>query len=699
VLLWKEWRQQRWTLAGMTALALGLFVAGGFLPRWSFGLSGAAYLFALMGMPLVLSARAFAGEDEDGTALFLRELPFSAMDVFIAKFVVVVLASWGAVGLLSLLGWRWRGYPDDVMRYVWGLLLFLWMVAPVAAALASLLASLGLRSLTTALPTAALATACAFLAFLSLRSVGALRPRPLPALAVLLAVPGLCILMAVTLSARRHPRRLVQFGRAAVGCLGVLVLFGLPAALAQSYLDVLATPAAYLRPTWFSRGLGWVWISVPPSDRPAAVTIECQAINSRVASVALLDPSTRRTAWVDRRSLPVAHASTGHWDRAWSPDGSRVLWGSFGAVAGASAEASRLAGAFWRFAEAPYAASQPELCVYDLTTRRASRLPGAPWSWSPGDLGSCWYDGHWLATVNIEGRPGVVTARFLNVDDGATRVLPVLLGGAAAQGEWLSVAVAPGRVLCIAHSQHAKDGSMGEQVIAKCTPDTTAASLVRVGDPLPGDLKAVSPDGTWALFLPMAWDTPDARIGLVDLDSGAVRAVEVPAESRDFAGERRPFVHVDGFVTGGMGVLVSSLATFALYDIGRDAWVTYTMPQPQAVQYSGRPAGVSPDGGRVFQVFREGGAVLAQAATAKQAKGEQARVFRKMLLDGGAGEAYAVVLDLRSGQMTKVPLADFSGWPGIEPTARWFGNDHLLVLSASGLCLYDLDGSREVLYP
>lgn len=240
---------------------------------------------------------------------------------------------------------------------------------------------------------------------------------------------------------------------------------------------------------------------------------------------------------------------------------------------------------------------------------------------------------------------------------------------------------------------------MGELVIAKCTPDSTAASLVRVGDPLPGELKAVSPDGRWALFAPMAWDTPSARIDLVDLDSGAVRAVELPAESRDLARERRRLVHIDGFVAGGTGVLVSSLATFALYDIGRGAWVTYIMPQPQATEYSGRPADVSPDGGRVFQVFRDGGAVLAQVATGNQGKGDQARVFRKMLLDGGAGEAYAVVLDLRSGQMTKIPLPGFGNGPAFNPTARWFGNDHILVLSSSGICRYGLDGSREVLYP
>ena len=101
MLLWKEWRQQRWTLLGMSALALALVVAGGIFARWSFVLSGAAFVFALLGVPLVLSARAFAGEDEDGTATFLRELPFRPLQVFAAKFLVVVLASWAAGSVLA----------------------------------------------------------------------------------------------------------------------------------------------------------------------------------------------------------------------------------------------------------------------------------------------------------------------------------------------------------------------------------------------------------------------------------------------------------------------------------------------------------------------------------------------------------------------------------------------------------------------
>lgn len=176
VLLWKEWRQQRWTLTGMTALGLGLFVLGGCLEkRWSFGLSGAALLLAVVGVPLVLSARAFAGEDEDGTAAFLRGLPFRPLQVFAAKFQVVVLASWAADSMLLVSGWLWSGYPDNAIGGLAWLPraarlnpgqvagIALWLVAPVAAAQAALLASLGLRSLTTALLSGACLCLCAYL--------------------------------------------------------------------------------------------------------------------------------------------------------------------------------------------------------------------------------------------------------------------------------------------------------------------------------------------------------------------------------------------------------------------------------------------------------------------------------------------------------------------------------------------------------
>jgi hypothetical protein len=702
MLLWKEWRQQRWTLFGMTALVLALFALGGtLLKRWSFELSGAAYVFALAGIPLVLSARAFAGEDDDGTAVFLRELPFRPLQVFAAKFLMVVLASWAAGSVLLPLGPLWTGCPDSVLAGGLGLfmLLVLWMVAPMAAALASLLASAGLRSLTTALLTAASLCACAFFAYHSVRGLGLVRVQPLTGLAVLLGMPGLSIPLAVWLSVPRHSRTQVQCMRGTAGCIAVVALFLLPAALAHSYLSVWATPTAYLRPNWLSRGLGWACISVPASDRPGAILIECGLVASRVASVALLDPSTGRAAWIDRRALPVTQTDTGKGNAEWSPDGSRVLWGSFVAVPRADAEANRPADAFWRSEDTPHAASAIERCVYDLTTHRTTRFPGALRFLSPVSLGSPWYDSHWLAEVTLEGKPGVVTARFLNVDDGTTRVLPVPLGGTAAQWQWLRVALAPGRVLCIAGCHPGKDGVMGELVIAKCTPDATAASLVRVGGPLPGELKAVSPDGRWALFAPMDWGVSDARLDLVDLDSGAVRAVELPAETADFRGDRRRGVYVRGFVAGGKGVLVSNLTTFAVYDLGQGAWVSCAMPSPEFAVYTGQLPPISPDGRRVFQVFRGGTDALKELPAAGQGADSAWQAVERMPERSDTAETCAVVADLTSGRMIRIPLVDFSDGPAFSPTATWFGNEHILVLSSSGISRYGLDGSREVLYP
>jgi len=206
-------------------------------------------------------------------------------------------------------------------------------------------------------------------------------------------------------------------------------------------------------------------------------------------------------------------------------------------------------------------------------------------------------------------------------------------------------------------------------------------------------------DGRWALLVPPLRDEPEAQLQLVDMESGAVRPVELPSGIRDFQGDRRRAVCVHGFVTGGTGIAVSSLATFAVYNLGQSAWVSYTMPSPEFAVYTGQPPPISPDGRRVFQVFRGGSVALKELPAAGQHAGSGWRALVRMPERRDPAETYAVVLDLQNGQMTKVPLAEFEHGPAFNPTAAWFGNDHLLVLSASGLCLYDLDGSREVLYP
>ena len=369
VLLWKEWRQQRWTLAGMTALGLGLFVLGGCLEkRWSFGLSGAALLLAVVGVPLVLSERAFASEHEDGTAAFLRGLPFRPLQVFTAKLMVVVLASWAADSALLVSGWLWSGYPDNAigglawlplatrlnLRLVVGIAL--WLVAPVAAAQAALLASLGLRSLTTALLSGACLCLCVYLGAVSVDHLDVLEVRWPVWVLLVVAVPGLQVLLAATLSAQPHPRKLLQFVCGAGGCTAGTLLFLLPAALSHVYMDAVVTPAAYVRSAWWRDRLGEVSVSVPPADRPAILALGCGGRRLWGAPPALLDPATGHTTWLDAHLAPAPNGRA--WE--WSPDGSKLAWGSY-ADSAAAGTAQR----------------QALLCVHDLRTQRTARLPGA----------------------------------------------------------------------------------------------------------------------------------------------------------------------------------------------------------------------------------------------------------------------------------------------------------------------------------
>jgi hypothetical protein len=708
MLLWKEWRQQRWTLLGMTALALGLFVLGGtLLRRWSFGLSGAAHVFALLGVPLVLSARAFAGEDEDGTALFLRELPFRPWQVFVAKFVVVVLASWAAGVAVLLLGRLWQGYPDNPVKPVWPLLCLLWPVASVTASFSALLAALPLRSLATALLAAVLLATWGVLGWFSLVGLVGVRVL-LPWLLVVLAGEvGLAILAAGGLAARRHPRALVQALRSLGGCAGVVLVCPLPGLLSYLYLDVLATPAAYLRGNALRRALGWISISVPHTDQPAGVVLQCQPYGSRYGAAALLDPATGRCTWVDRLPLGFGQRAGTRGMATWSPDGHRASWVSTLPKAADETPSLGNVGVHWhppRASVLPWLdrpdPPQPVLCVYDLATQRLARLPNMAWSLSDPYGGNPWYDPQWLATVTVERNPAEVRVSFVDADDGRRHACTVPVEGAAADWERVSVAMALGRAVCVAIRQPSAGSPADSVVVALTTPEAAAARLVQVrGQVLEGSrLRSVSPDARWALFEPLTWDDPDARLDLVDLDSGDSRAVELPAGARDFEGYQRRSVQVCGFVAGGKGLLVSSLGTLGLYDLERHAWVTYLPPQPQLTGYSGQPVTVSPDGRRALLVFVGGGARQAGDSATEPRRGTF-QWINQIVRRAGLREADAVVVELATGQMSSVHLADFGGEPGFTPGATWFGNDHILVLSASGLCRYGLDGSREVLYP
>jgi hypothetical protein len=707
VLLWKEWRQQRWTLCGMTALALVLFVLGGtLLKRWSFGLSGAAYALALLGVPLVLSAQAFAGEDEDGTALFLRELPFRPLAVFAVKFLVAVLASWAVGGVAVLTGWLWPGYPDDAMRPVRVLVFLAWAFAPLTASFSALLAALPLRSLATALLAAVLLAVWGVLGWLSLAGLLAARVIP-PWLVVILAGEvGSAVMTAGGLAARRHPRAPVQALRSLGGCAGVVVVCLLPGLLSYLYLNVLATPAAYLRANMLRRSLGWISVSVPYTAQPAGVVIECQPYDGHYGAAALLEPVAGRCTWVDRLARGFgARASRGV--ATWSPDGRRASWASCLPVAADGTSSPRGVEAGWgplRATAPPWlnrpVPSQSVHCVLDLTTQRLARLPNLPWSLSKPHGGNPWYDAQWLATVTVERSPAAIRVSFVNVDEGRQETCMVPVEAAADDWERVSVAMAPGRAVCVAIRPPSAGGvAEGRLVMALATPEATVARLVEVRGLVPekSRLRNVSPDARWALFEPFTWDDPGARLDLVDLHTGDTHAMGLPSEPADFGGYQRRFVQVCGFVAGGKGILVSSLGTLGLYDLERQVWVTYLPPRPPLAGYSGQPVSVSPDGRRALLVFLGGGARLVGDSTAEPRRGTVQWIFQ-MVRGAVPGEADAVVVELATGQMTTVHM-DFGGEPADTPGATWFGNDHILVLSSSGICRYGLDGSREVLYP
>jgi hypothetical protein len=662
VLLWKEWRQQRWTAAGLTALALGLFVAGGFIARWSFSLSGAAYAIALLGVPLVLGARAFAGEDEDGTAIFLRELPFRPLPVFVAKFLVVVLASWAAAGLLSLLGRRWQMYPDNAMESVLWVahvrtkrgtgpeLAGIWLLAPTATCLASLLASLGLRSLTTALLTGVGLCPCIGLGAVSVRSMHVLQVDEFVWAVAAVTVPASGAVLAAWLSARRHPRKLVQFVRGAGGCIGVMALFLLPAALPRFYLVAVATPEAYWRPIWWRPYPGRVTVVAPPVERPAAVTLACGLYRGRGAALALLDAETGRTVWLDSDLRPPEGASEAAWQGLWSPDGSRVAWQGTGHSGIAAIMKQKEA-----------------LCVYDLKTEQTirihGRVPVISFMLGTQDVANRnpWYDNTWIAGV-MYTREGGLGVGFVDTEDGSVHACPVpSVTTAAAWKGWIGTVVVPGRAVFTAMRRPAAEGGSEELVIARCTPSAAEATLLRVRHPPapPACLRAVTSDARWALFV-----TPPERgraggQDLVDLDTGATRPVVLPPEGADLLARIGPSLQVVGFVAGGTRLLVAAPDALGLYDPERDSWQVVFPPVPDGHLEHGKVWEASPDGERFLQ-----------------------RCY---------APAGARIFDVGRGQWTMLPLKD--GY------LQWYGNQHVLGQSNGAIWRLGLDGSREVLWP
>ena len=696
VLLWKEWRQQRWTAVGMTALGLGLYALGGSSlgERWSFDASFAAFVFVLLGVPLVLSAQAFAGEDEEGTAAFLRELPFRPLQVFAAKFLTVLLASWTASGLLLLLGQMWSDYPDSAVRgfpwtapaaaHAWQNLpasvgcVGIWLLAPTAAALASLLASLGLRPLPTALLNGVWLCLCSAGGALSVLLLDTVQVRGLVWAVAAVIVPASGVLLAAWLSARRHPRKLVQFLRGGGGCAAVLALLLLPGALAHGYIKVLAPPTYYVRSDRWHRAQGWVnAFSVPPTSRPAAIALECELAGAPGASLlALLDLSTGRTAWSGAWPAPM---NCGARSIAWSPDGSRVTWGgvaSFG-IRGTYAWPTCRKGALPRQILGA-ATARAELRVYDVRKRRTIRVPGDQATDMLERCSSSWYNNTWMAALWLydPGRLGVV---FVNTDNGSAHICPVPWperGDVA--NHRAGLVVLPDRAVLAAIWRDAPvAGGRSELVIARCTPSAAAATLLTVRDlpPLSTELRAVSPDAQWALLAPdlWTWEGRQPNLALVDLGSGATRPLRLPPEVLEHMTKARGGRLTAAFVTAGTRVLVDLHGIGAVYDLKRDAWQVYVPPVPEDAAAEGWGVCVSPNGERVLQVFPPG-------------------------RDGADGQQ-AVILDLVSGQWTTVPMAFHGAGGRVEREVRWCGDDHVLALNPMGVWRFGLDGSRELLYP
>jgi hypothetical protein len=696
MLLWKEWRQQRWTLLGMSVLALALFVLGGtLLRRWSFELSEAAFVFAALGIPLVLSAQAYASEDEDGTAVFLRELPFRPLQVFAAKLLVVVLASWAALGLVLLVGLMWSNYPENA---VWGLpwvpvaaarawrnlsasvaWVGIWLLAPTAASLGSLLASLGLRSLTTVLLAGAwlcLCVACGALSVLLLAAAQVRGSAWVPA-AVGLPVSG--VLLAAWFSAQRHPRKLLQFLRSGCGCAGILAACLLPGVLPQVCFHVLKPPTYYVRSDWRHQAEGWVnSIAIPSSSRPTAIALEIALVSDSETSgdaslLALLDLSTGRTAWSGVWPAPMDRGIVRCRPIAWSPGGSRVTW-----AGGPKSTAEQdVVWPAYRAGALPgqgkgATTGRAELRVYDVRTRRTIRVPG---DLATAVLERCrcsWYNNTWLAALWLGSRcePGVA---FVNTDSGVAHACPMSLDEPVWQGGSMPrMVVSPDRAVALGFWRETSwPECKAEYVIAIATPSATVATLLPVRDlpPRETELRAVSPDARWALLAPDWWvpeSGPRPNLALVDLRTGASRPLILPPGILEHMAARRGGPVDSQFAAGGRCVLVDSRDVDAVYDVERDTWQTYVLPAPDGTAIE-RGASVSPNGQRVLKLFHT----------------------------KRSSDLQAVVLDLVDGHWTTVPLPL---GPRVERGLGWCGDDFVLALSRKGVWRAGLDGRAELLY-
>ncbi len=243
-------------------------------------------------------------------------------------------------------------------------------------------------------------------------------------------VLGLVIVAAAGLSARRHPCRFAQFARGLGGSLAVAALCLGPVAAAALYLGALATPEDYRRPAWWRGPLGPVHhhVGVPPAAQPAGVLLACELQTGVGFSLAWLAPNQPRATWTEARLLPL-HC----WDMgiAWSPDGTRAAWRSWG-------QDGTPCGPGWLSGVVEWSLCQgrsPEpthVSALDTGTDRTVRVThdmaaawllehGFPWSRNSGPwYSNTWLTGHQGAIQGAEPRP--LGIGFVNVDDGSSRV-------------------------------------------------------------------------------------------------------------------------------------------------------------------------------------------------------------------------------------------------------------------------------------
>ncbi|MBN2451126.1 MAG: hypothetical protein JXR77_12100 [Lentisphaeria bacterium] len=331
----KEFRRQAGVAAGVSAVPM-LVLLGGMGRSSQFAevaCMGAAVLWLFL--PVVLAANAFAGEAEEGTGQFLRQLPVSAPLVLLGKQVVVCLLTLaGAIPLLSgtlvLVGVPSAGVFEPDAGALQALSLACCVLC-CACAFPAWLAACGVGVVGSILAGAAATalSACCLLLILLLNTGFGL-PRAFAGL-VLLGATGMWLVAswwAWAASYRSRVRRLWFVGLAILAGLATASL--LPAA--ALYLEVLFEPPEKVFAGDVPRGSAWLAeAAISPSPDGNHLLLQ-QSHRWKMPRIALLD-SQGHAEWISRAwptclawdglGYPVAAngASSG-----WSRNGQRFVY-------------------------------------------------------------------------------------------------------------------------------------------------------------------------------------------------------------------------------------------------------------------------------------------------------------------------------------------------------------------------------------